>query len=572
MFSQCDPTSLICRFIPAFSDGLLEGSTWLSTLEDTIMSLRSFASVLALSALGLFQTHAFDNTCNSNLAVYWGQNSYGATHTDTANFQKTLSYYCQDDSIDVIPIAFLDVYFGTGGMPDINLSNICNPTDSGVFPGTGLAKCQFLEADIKACQAKGKIITLSLGGATGGGSFSSDSQARQFADTIWNLFLGGSSSTRPFGNTALDGVDLDIEGGTSSYVPFVEQLRSHFNGASKKYYVTAAPQCVFPDAALGNTLNNAYFDAIYVQFYNNPCGLQTYPNAQTWNFGNWDYWARNVSPNKNIKVYIGAPAAQLAAGSGYVSLQQLQTIAQGTRKAFPSFGGVMFWDASQAYANGRYDAGTKAFLKNGGSCGGGFIYPACSAPAWSASGNYPAGSQVSYNGYIWQAKWYASGTPNGLDATGSWVPISACGGTSTTPPPTSTTTTTTTTSTPPTTTTTTTKPPAGCSGVAAWSSSIAYTGGQQVSYGGHLWQAKWWTQADTPGGAAGVWTDLGPCFAGAAATQAPAAHTSIAKAPQPAVGKNATVAGHGSAAPVVKSEQAKASPETKIIPGAKFRF
>ncbi len=27
---------------------------------------------------------------------YWGQNSYGATHSgDTANYQKNLSYYCQ---------------------------------------------------------------------------------------------------------------------------------------------------------------------------------------------------------------------------------------------------------------------------------------------------------------------------------------------------------------------------------------------------------------------------------------------------------------------------------------------
>lgn len=41
---------------------------------------------------------------------------------------------------------------------------------------------------------------------------------------------------------------------------------SHFTGASKKYYVTAAPQCVYPDAALGSVINNANFDAIYVQF------------------------------------------------------------------------------------------------------------------------------------------------------------------------------------------------------------------------------------------------------------------------------------------------------------------
>ncbi|KAH9173832.1 glycoside hydrolase family 18 protein [Lactarius sanguifluus] len=50
-----------------------------------------------------------------------------------------------------------------------------------------------------------------------------------------------------------------------------------------------------------------------------------------------------------------------------------------------------------------------------------------------------------------------------------------------------------------------------CAGVAAWSSQIAYNGGQQVTYSAHLWTAKWWTQADIPGGAAGVWTDNGTC-------------------------------------------------------------
>lgn len=59
--------------------------------------------------------------------------------------------------------------------------------------------------DIKACQAKGKIVTISMGGAGGSVGFSSDSQGQAFADTVWNTFLGGSSSTRPFGDAVLDG-------------------------------------------------------------------------------------------------------------------------------------------------------------------------------------------------------------------------------------------------------------------------------------------------------------------------------------------------------------------------------
>ena len=73
-----------------------------------------------------------------------------------------------------------------------------------------------------------------------------------------------------------------------------------------------------------------------------------YNQVQNWNFGQWDYWARNISPNRNVKVYIGAPA-DATAGGGYVPLATLKNIAQTTRKSFPSFGGVMLWDASQAW-------------------------------------------------------------------------------------------------------------------------------------------------------------------------------------------------------------------------------
>jgi chitinase len=67
--------------------------------------------------------------------------------------------------------------------------------------------CSALSSDIQACQAKGKLVTLSLGGATGAVGFTSDSQAESFADTIWDIFLGGSSSIRPFGDAVLDGYD-----------------------------------------------------------------------------------------------------------------------------------------------------------------------------------------------------------------------------------------------------------------------------------------------------------------------------------------------------------------------------
>lgn len=66
-------------------------------------------------------------TCDSNFVAYWGQNSYGAANPNNqAGWQQRLSAYCQDSSIDVIPIAFLDVFSSTGGLPVINLANTCN--------------------------------------------------------------------------------------------------------------------------------------------------------------------------------------------------------------------------------------------------------------------------------------------------------------------------------------------------------------------------------------------------------------------------------------------------------------
>ena len=62
-----------------------------------------------------------------------------------------------------------------------------------------------------------------------------------------------------------------------------------------------------------------------------------------------DHWARNVSINKDVKVYIGAPGAPGAAGGGYQPISRLSSIAVAMRKSYPSFGGVMLWDASQAY-------------------------------------------------------------------------------------------------------------------------------------------------------------------------------------------------------------------------------
>ncbi|KAJ6586072.1 glycoside hydrolase superfamily [Mycena capillaripes] len=222
-------------------------------------------SALVLCAVAAF---AYDPSRSDNLVVYWGQNSYGATHgSDTANWQKTIENYCQDTCIDVIPIAFVDSF--SGGVPDLNLGNASlfphGTCDDNGVTGT----CASLAAGIQACQAMGKIVTLSLGGGgTTTARFASTTDATNFATTIWNRFLGGSGAHRPFGAAVLDGVDLDIESGTNlGYAAFATQIRSLWSGASKPYYLSAAPQCPFPDEWVGNALDTVWFDSIYIQFY-----------------------------------------------------------------------------------------------------------------------------------------------------------------------------------------------------------------------------------------------------------------------------------------------------------------
>ncbi|MFD6876270.1 MULTISPECIES: glycoside hydrolase family 19 protein [unclassified Streptomyces] len=50
----------------------------------------------------------------------------------------------------------------------------------------------------------------------------------------------------------------------------------------------------------------------------------------------------------------------------------------------------------------------------------------------------------------------------------------------------------------------------------AWASSAVYTGGGTASHNGRNWQAKWWTQGETPGttGQWGAWSDQGACGGG----------------------------------------------------------
>ena len=156
--------------------------------------------------------------------------------------------------------------------------------------------------------------------------------------------------------------------------PFATQLRTLSDASTaaggKKYYLSAAPQCVYPDAADNDMLNGAVsFDFIFIQFYNNWCGVLNFtPGTATqnaFNFDVWDNWAKTVSKNKSVKLFLGIPASA-GAGAGYVSGTQLASVIA-YAKQFSTFAGVMMWDMSQLYTNSGFLATVVADLAASGS-------------------------------------------------------------------------------------------------------------------------------------------------------------------------------------------------------------
>lgn len=279
----------------------------------------------------------------ANVAVYWGQNSGGG--------EQSLALYCQSSNVDIVMVSFLYEF------PNLrlNFGGQCNTQFS-----DGLLHCPTIGADIKACQALGKKVFLSLGGAVGTYGFSSDSDGQQFADVLWNKFGGGSDLERPFDDAVVDGFDFDIENkNQNGYVALANELRQKFSTGSKQYYISASPQCVYPDESVGDLLSQSFIDFAFIQFYNNYCSLDG-----SFNWDTWKSFASSVSPNKNIKLYVGLPGQQSSAGSGYVdastALNQLNKI-----KGDSNFGGVAFWDSSSVFANGDFLDTIVSGLNNG---------------------------------------------------------------------------------------------------------------------------------------------------------------------------------------------------------------
>lgn len=139
----------------------------------------------------------------SKLVVYWG------AKLNTVS----LDAVCSDPSYDIVNISFLSYFFAEGQFPRLAIPSLNGSSAAQKLAGAiSLQDGTSLTPAIQKCQANGKLVLLSMGGAAGYSDvrLSSNDQGAQVANTIWNLFLGGTQKPeiRPFGNAVLDGVDF----------------------------------------------------------------------------------------------------------------------------------------------------------------------------------------------------------------------------------------------------------------------------------------------------------------------------------------------------------------------------
>ncbi|KAE8716280.1 Acidic endochitinase [Hibiscus syriacus] len=204
------------------------------------------------------------------------------------------------------------VYWGQNGNEG-TLAETCATGNLAVYCDLYSDGCTGLSSDIKSCQAKGIKVMLSIGGGAGSYYLTSAEDARQVAIYLWNNFLGGTSSSRPLGDSVLDGIDFDIEGGTNQLWDDLANYLSGFSKRGKKLYLTAAPQCPFPDAWVGGALTTGLFD-----------------------------YTKEIPATK---IFLELPAAPTAAGSGFIPVADL------TSKVLPAIKGSV--------KHGRCDAVVK---------------------------------------------------------------------------------------------------------------------------------------------------------------------------------------------------------------------
>jgi chitinase len=306
----------------------------------------------------------------SHMAVYWGQDLFGGANPDAmALWEQPLADACPGSPYDFVILGYVtNVANGNDGTPTAFQQNFANHcTMGGQLDGApGLTECDDIAAGVSACHQAGKKVLIAVGeqdlgllGDTDGGV------GAQAAQSMWDLYLGGSGAPRPFPGQTLDGVDLSFQVTPQSpgpgYVRFAARLRELMNSSGAPYYLTASPQCEFPDPSLGPGMGTvlgdmpALFDALFVQFYYmSPCSYSSAdPSGFLSRFQSWATLLRGGRP----KVFVGLWLDP--SGIGYVDRASLPMLLNAVKNspASAAFGGLALRDESFDQ-NSADDSGT----------------------------------------------------------------------------------------------------------------------------------------------------------------------------------------------------------------------
>ncbi|MFE7464780.1 chitinase [Streptomyces sp. NPDC057499] len=244
---------------------------------------------------------------------------------------------------DIIAVSFADATTTPGGVT-FNLDT------AGL---NGYTVDQF-KADIKAKQAAGKNVIISVGGEKGTVSVNSDASANNFANSLYSLI-------QEYG---FNGVDIDLENGLNSTY-MTKALRSLSQKAGSGLVITMAPQTIDMQSTGGEYFKTALnikdiLTVVNMQYYNS--GAMLGCDGKVYSQGSVDFLTAlaciqlegGLAPSQ---VGLGVPASTSAAGGGYVSPSvvnaALDCLASGTNcgsfkpaKTYPDIRGAMTWSTA----------------------------------------------------------------------------------------------------------------------------------------------------------------------------------------------------------------------------------
>ncbi|MER5572156.1 chitinase [Streptomyces massasporeus] len=265
---------------------------------------------------------------------YWQNFNNGATVQKLADVQA---------QYDIIAVAFADAT-STPGAVTFNLDSA----------GLGGYTVDQFKADIRAKQAAGKKVIVSVGGERGTVAVNDAASATNFANSVYSVM-------QTYG---FDGVDIDLENGLNATY-MTQALRALSAKAGSSLIITMAPQTIDMQST-----SNSYFQTalnikdiltvVNMQYYNS--GSMLGCDGKVYSQGSVDFLTAlaciqlegGLAPSQ---VGLGLPASTRGAGSGYVSPtvvnNALDCLAKGTGcgsfkppRTYPGLRGAMTWSTN----------------------------------------------------------------------------------------------------------------------------------------------------------------------------------------------------------------------------------